>query len=958
MSGMFGGDKTTITGNAGGIIHPQASGNFNLVGSGTIVVTGVPATNTLTISGGGVTGMTNHALAVGTAGGSITSLTLGTTGVMLQGVTGNDPAWSTATYPSTVALGDVLVASAANTIGVVNDVVNAGYVLTANVGAAPSFQALPAAPILSVSGTANQITASTVAGAVTLSTPATFIAPGTIASTTTNTAGTDLISTAGNLLLPATSSTVGQIKINSSIVLANSSDGTITNIAVGTGSTAPSGGGVTAVGYQAGFGQSALTAVGYRAGYLAQYNSIGATFVGANTGGQGNKYSTYIGYNSGSAVGNYHHNVYINNDGANEEHVIRIGRYGSGENQQDTAYIAGTLHGTNGLVSDVGDITATSGNLKLPTTTSTVGQIQINSARYFHNYHDNLFVGKNAGNFTISAGGDYNVCIGENSGSTIAVANGCVCLGFEAGKTIYDGGKQIFIGYQAGLGMQYNNSGTQYPADNIAIGAGAMSLVFGNSQQQKGLAIGTEAHKYCVQNSDGGVAIGYKADTVNRQWGVTIGHSANLVNTSGSGVIIGNHACYQQTSGSQAVVLGDYAGRNCVTGNDCILICNDGVNAETHTIRIGTQGTGSYQQNATYIAGIYNTAVGATAGVVLSDSSHQLGGLAGAANTVLVGGTAPSFTASPTLTSLTLTGNLNLPQTTSSVGYINMDGNRYLHSSGYVSNVFLGSEAGSTSAGNGYNIGIGYNCMKNCTSGVNQNVLIGSFSSVHGACFNTMIGAGIPVYDGSYNVAIGTYIGATGKYSGGDIAAAANSNVIIQNPGVSGDNNVIRIGNTGSGNGQQNKFYVAATYGTTPSGTKNIVLIDNNEQLGSTSLLTPSLGGRNTIVNCTSSNSVTLAVNTTYIATSTNGSTKVVFTLPSTSAVGDEIKIIGASSAYYEVDQNSGNTIFYDNAGSTPGATGKLDVTASHRYTSITLTCITTDANWVVSSLTGAITLS
>ena len=63
----------------------------------------------------------------------------GTAGQILQG--GTKPAFSTATYPSTVALGDVLVASGINVVGVVNDVANAGYVLTVNVGTAPSFQA-------------------------------------------------------------------------------------------------------------------------------------------------------------------------------------------------------------------------------------------------------------------------------------------------------------------------------------------------------------------------------------------------------------------------------------------------------------------------------------------------------------------------------------------------------------------------------------------------------------------------------------------------------------------------------------------------------------------------------------------------------------------------------------------------------------------------------------------------
>jgi len=99
---------------------------------------------------------TNNALLVGNGTGSpIGSLAVGTTGVILQGSTGNPPAWSTATYPSTAAIGDVLVASAANVIGVVTGAATAGYVLTANgAGTAPTFQA-------ATSGTVTSVTAGT-----------------------------------------------------------------------------------------------------------------------------------------------------------------------------------------------------------------------------------------------------------------------------------------------------------------------------------------------------------------------------------------------------------------------------------------------------------------------------------------------------------------------------------------------------------------------------------------------------------------------------------------------------------------------------------------------------------------------------------------------------------------------------------------------------------------------------
>lgn len=67
--------------------------------------------------------------------------------------------------------------------------------------------------VLSVAGTANQITATNVSGAVTLSTPSSFVAPGSITATTTLTAtsgaitatnGNLVLSTAGNKLSIAT----------------------------------------------------------------------------------------------------------------------------------------------------------------------------------------------------------------------------------------------------------------------------------------------------------------------------------------------------------------------------------------------------------------------------------------------------------------------------------------------------------------------------------------------------------------------------------------------------------------------------------------------------------------------------------------------------------------------------------------------------------------------------------
>lgn len=72
-----------------------------------------------------------------------------------------------------------------------------------------------ASAVTSIAGTTNQITASAATGAVTLSTPSTFIAPGSIASTSTITAATGLTVTAGGALVSAGGVTISTLTANS-----------------------------------------------------------------------------------------------------------------------------------------------------------------------------------------------------------------------------------------------------------------------------------------------------------------------------------------------------------------------------------------------------------------------------------------------------------------------------------------------------------------------------------------------------------------------------------------------------------------------------------------------------------------------------------------------------------------------------------------------------------------------
>ena len=93
-------------------------------------------------------------------------------------------------------------------------------------------------------------------------------------------------------------------------------------------------------------------------------------------------------------------------------------------------------------------------------------------------------------------------------------------------------------------------------------------------------------------------------------------------NTTGSNnTAIGSRALNNNTTGARNIAVGRYAGRY-TTGNDNIDIGNNGVVAESATIRIGTAGT----QTRAFVAGIRGVTTGFFNAIpVLVDSAGQLG---------------------------------------------------------------------------------------------------------------------------------------------------------------------------------------------------------------------------------------------------------------------------------------------------------------------------------------------
>ena len=286
---------------------------------------------------------------------------------------------------------------------------------------------------------------------------------------------------------------------------------------------------------------------------------------------------------------------------------------------------------------------------------------------------------------------------------------------------------------------------------------------------------------------------------------IVIGTNAfNNATTAINNVLVGKNAGNNLITGSYNLFLGyfpgsDYAGSE----SSNILLSHAGVAAENHTIRIGTDGTGTAQQNLCYIAGTVQPA-----------------------------------------------RNLDLVTTTSTTGQITQESTPLMHTfGGGITNFFAGLNAGS---GFGYGdqhlTGIGTDALAAATSAIYCTVVgYASGNAINTGTINTAVGAFTlnilqsgtendafgasalgNILSGSYNLGLG-------RNAGSNYTGAESSNIMIRNSGTVGESNVIRIGTQGSGSGEQNTCFIAGISGATTSGTGTPVLIDTTGNLGTIS---------------------------------------------------------------------------------------------------------------------------
>jgi hypothetical protein len=162
-----------------------------------------------------------------------------------------------------------------------------------------------------------------------------------------------------------------------------------------------------------------------------------------------------------------------------------------------------------------------------------------------------------------------NLLIGS-PGSSINVATTNVSLGDNALESLTDGTGNTAIGHSSTDSLTTGSN-------NTSVGKNTLVSITGSNQN---VAIGVSALQILTTSVGSNTAVGYS--------------SLNTI-----------------TTGTENTALGEAAGGS-LTGSDSSNICigNGGVSGDNNVIRIGTQGTGTGEQNQTHIAGVINTVSG------------------------------------------------------------------------------------------------------------------------------------------------------------------------------------------------------------------------------------------------------------------------------------------------------------------------------------------------------------
>ncbi len=269
-----------------------------------------------------------------------------------------------------------------------------------------------------------------------------------------------------------------------------------------------------------------------------------------------------------------------------------------------------------------------SGNISLADSTSaTVGNINKAGTSFIHNFGtNNTFVGKSAGNFTMTGTGN-NTGVGASALVANTTGNNNTAVGRNALTTNTTGVQNTAVGSGslATCATVTNNTAVGYNALNVttvgsntAVGASALavnttgvntavgaSALAANTTGTSNTAVGQSALAVStigIQNT----AVGTSALTANTTGNnnTAIGRNALTANTTGvSNTAVGSTAGAAVTTGTNNVMIGASVAATTSTGSNNIYIDGTGLNPgnESNTIRIGNA------QTACFIKGIHGS---------------------------------------------------------------------------------------------------------------------------------------------------------------------------------------------------------------------------------------------------------------------------------------------------------------------------------------------------------------
>ncbi len=354
---------------------------------------------------------------------------------------------------------------------------------------------------------------------------------------------------------------------------------------------------------------------------------------------------------------------------------------------------AQTIAGAKTFDSDL----ATNSNLLLPTTSLTVGTVEIGGSAFMHNFGPAggcVNLGLATGNIDASnVGAQYNTAIGDSALSSVHTVTHNCAMGTFAASSLTDGTDNVFIGYTCGENLLSGSSNT---------------------------IIGANAGVNYVSNETSNILINHPG---------VVGDSNTLR--------LGNGQTKNFIAGINGVT---------VTNPANMVVC-DSVNNQLGTMAIPSTLTIGAPSGVANANGLDITGTVLTAHLATDTSP----GLLSAVSQSIAG--VKSFEAD-----ILAQTNVDLVTTTATTGIIKQNNARFLHSKG-TDSVYVGQNAGTLTTTASNNAGIGQGALGSITTG-GQNTAVGTLagSSLTTESSNILVGfeAGVLYFAGeSANIVFG-----------------------------------------------------------------------------------------------------------------------------------------------------------------------------------------------------------